>query len=164
MQVLRISKRTDVRIKFVLLIFFGLFYVLAIPYPEKSRQFPQLIALFSLAAIVASLIGDLMGKATVTAQIAQVDDTELTHIDEREKKDKKKRFYQAWGIILGSLAAGLLGGFLFTTLFLFAGFALIFGQRKNIFKNMVVAVVMTICIYFVFEWLMSVPLLSGLFW
>jgi hypothetical protein len=49
-------------------------------------------------------------------------------------------------------------------LFLFAGFALIFGQRKNIFKNMVVAVVMTICIYFVFEWLMSVPLLSGLFW
>src|SRR5512135_1296638 len=119
MQVLRTWKRTDVRIKLVLLVFFGLFYVLAIPYPEKSRQFPQLIALFSLAALVVSLIADFTQKVTVTAQIAQVDDTELTGIDEQEKNEKKKRFYRAWGVILVSVAAGLLGGFLFTTFFLF---------------------------------------------
>jgi hypothetical protein len=164
MQVLRASKRTDVRIKLVLLVFFGLFYVLAIPYPEKSRQFPQLIALFSLAAIVASLIGDFMQKATVTAQLAQVDDTELTGIDEQGPNEKKKRFYRAWGVILTSTVAGLLGGFLFTSFFLFTGFAFIFGQRKDVFKNMALAVVMTICIYFVFEWLMGVPLLSGILW
>jgi len=164
MQVLRTWKRTDVRIKLVLLVFFGLFYVLAIPYPEKSRQFPQLIAVFTLAALVVSLIADFTQKVTVTAQIAQVDDTELTGIDEQVKNEKKKRFYRAWGVILVSVAAGLLGGFLFTTFFLFAGFALIFGQRKNAFKNMALAVVMTIGIYLVFEWLMGVPLLSGIFW
>ena len=164
MQVLRTSKRTDVRIKLVLLVFFGLFYVLAIPYPEKSRQFPQLIAVFTLAALVASLIADFTRKVTVTAQIAQVDDTELTDIDEQEKNEKKKRFYQAWWIILASLAAGLLGGFIFTAFLLCAGFALIFGQRKDVLKNMVVAVGMTICIYLVFERLMGVPLLTGLFW
>ena len=164
MQVLRTSKRTDVRIKLVLLVFFGLFYVLAIPYPEKSRQFPQLMALFTLAVLVVSLIADFTRKATVTVQIALVDDTELTGIDEQGTNEKKKRFYRAWGIILASLAAGLLGGFIFTTFFLCAGFALIFGERKDVLKNMAVAVVMTICIYVVFERLMGVPLLTGLFW
>jgi hypothetical protein len=164
MQVVTTSKRTDVRIKLVLLVFFGLFYVLALPYPEKSRHFPQLIALFSLVTLVLSLIGDFMRKATVTAQIAQVDDTELTGIDEQGTDEKKKRFYRAWGIILASTTAGLLGGFLFTAFFLFTGFALFFGQRKDVLKNMLLSVVMTICIYFVFERLMGVPLLSGLFW
>ncbi len=164
MQALRTLKRTDVRIKLVLLVFFGLFYVLAIPYPEKSRQFPQLIAVFSLAAIVASLIADFMGQTAGAVQIAQVDDTELTGIVEESTNEKKKRFYRAWGIILVSAAAGLLGGFIFTALFLFTGFALIFGEKKDLFKNMVLTGAMTICIYFVFERLMGVPLLSGLFW
>ena len=164
MQVLGLLKRTDVQIKLGLLILFGLLYVLAIPYPEKSRQFPQLVALFSLAAIVVSLIGDLARKATATARIAQVDDTELTGTDEQNKSENKKRFYRAWGVILVSTAAGLLGGFLFTALFLFTGFASIFGHRKDLFKNLVLAAAMTVFIYFVFERLMGVPLLSGLFW
>jgi len=164
MQALRTLKRTDVRFKLVLMLFFGLLYVLAIPYPQKSRQFPQLIALFSLATLVISLISDFVRKTAVTVQIAQVDDTDLTRIDEQGKKEKKKRFYRAWDIILASTAAGLLGGFIFTTFFLFAGFALIFGDRKNLFKNTVRAVVMTICIYLAFQWLMGVPLFSGIFW
>ena len=164
MQALGTLKRTDVRFKLVLMFFFALFYVLAIPYPQKSRQFPQLIALFSLLAVVISLISDFARKAAAAEEIAQVDDTEMTRIDEQGKKDRKRRFYRAWGIILASTAAGLLGGFAFTTFFLFAGFALIFGDRTNLFKNGVMAVAMTICIYLAFEWLMGVPLFSGIFW
>jgi hypothetical protein len=164
MQVLKRLKQTDVRIKLVLLVFFGLFYVLAIPFPEKSRQFPQLIALFTLVILVLSFIGDFTRKEAHFTQIAQVDDTELTGVDERDAREKKKRFYQAWAVILISLAAGTLGGFLFTTFFLFAGFGLIFGRKEKLLKNMLVAVLVTICIYFVFEWLMGVPLLSAILW
>lgn len=164
MEALRTLKRTDVRIKLVLMVFFGLLYVLAMPYPQKSRQFPQLIALFSIVTAVVSLIKDFAQKAAVTTEIAQVDDTELIRIDEQGKREKKKRFYQAWGVILTSMAAGLLGGFLFTTFLLFAGFALIFGKRQDFIKNAAVAVMMTICIYIAFQWLMGVPLLTGMLW
>jgi len=164
MQALGTLKRTDVRFKLALMFFFGLLYVLAIPYPQKSRQFPQLIALFSLATVVISLISDFARKVSVTEGIAQVDDTELTRLDEEGKRERKRRFYRAWGIILASTSAGLLGGFAFTAFFLFAGFALIFGDRKKLFKNAVMAVGMTICIYLAFQWLMGVPLFSGIFW
>ena len=70
MQALGTLKRTDVRFKLVLMFFFGLFYVLAIPYPQKSRQFPQLIALFSLLAVVISLISDFVRKAAAAEEIA----------------------------------------------------------------------------------------------
>ncbi len=164
MHAVSMLKRTDIRFKLVLVVFFALFYVLAIPYPEKSRQFPQLIALFSLIVLIISLISDVARKGAGARAIAQVDDTELTGTDEQDKKEKKKRFYQAWGVILTATAAGLLGGFAFTTFFLFAGFALIFGDRQHLFKNMVMAVVLTVCIYVAFEWLMGVPLFSGIFW
>jgi hypothetical protein len=164
MQALGTLKRTDVRFKLVLMVFFGLFYALAIPYPQKSRQFPQLIALFSLVTVVISLISDFARKAAATGEIAQVDDTELTRIDEQSRKEKKGRFYRAWVIILASTVAGLLGGFAFTTFFLFAGFALVFGDSKDLFKNAVMTVAITVCIYLAFHWLMGVPLFSGIFW
>jgi hypothetical protein len=163
MEAVKALTRTDVRLKIVLAFFFGLFYLLAIPYPDKSRQFPQLVALFSFIVTVVSLVRDF-ARGARAAEIAQVDDTELTGVDDEHRKEKKKRFLRAWGIILASLGAGLLGGFLFATLFLFAGFGLIFGKRQDIVKNMLVAVAMTICVFCAFHWLMGVPLLSGLFW
>jgi hypothetical protein len=163
MEAVRTLARTDVRLKIVLAFSFGLFYLIAIPYPEKSRQFPQLIALFSFIVTVVSLVRDL-ARGARAAEIAQVDDTELTGVDEGRGKEKKKRFLRAWGIILASLGAGLLGGFLFATLFLFTGFGVIFGRREQLVKNVLVAVAMTICVFFAFHWLMGVPLLSGLFW
>lgn len=159
-------KLTEVRFKLVLFIFFVLFYLLALPYPQKSRQFPQLLAMFSLFMIVISLVMDFTRKETVAREIMEVGDTRLKLLDETTKKTKRKRFYQAWGIILISTAFGFLGGFLFSTFFLFVGFALFFGKRtrKNIIKNIVIAVFMTIIIYFLFQWIMSVPLLTGVFW
>ena len=163
MEAVRALARTDVRLKLVLAFFFGLFYLLAIPYPEKSRQFPQLIALFSFFVTVISLVRDL-ARRQGAEEIAQVDDTELTRTGEKDRKEKKKRFLRAWGIILAALGAGLLGGFLFATLFLFAGFGVIFGRRESLVKNILVAVAMTICVFCAFHWLMGVPLLSGLLW
>jgi hypothetical protein len=157
-------KLTEVWFKLVLFVFFILLYLLAIPYPEKSKQFPQLIAIFSLIMIVISLIIDFTRKGKVAEGIADVDDTELKVFDDPTKKIKRKRFYRAWGIILVSTAIGFLGGFLFTTFFLSMGFPLLFGKRRNLFKNTVVAIAMTIMIFFIFQWIFQIPLLEGLMW
>ena len=77
---------TEVWFKLVLLVVFGLLFLLAIPYPEKSKQFPQLIALFSLIMIVISLIIDFTRKGTVAEGIADVDDTELKVFDDKTQK------------------------------------------------------------------------------
>ncbi len=157
-------KLTEVWFKLVLFVFFGLLYLLAIPYPEKSKEFPQLIALLSLIMTVISLIIDFTRKGKVAEGIADVDDTELKVLDATTQKTKRKRFYKAWGIILVSTAIGFLGGFLFTTFFIFVGFALFFGKREKLFKNILIAVLMTMIIYLSFQWIMGVPLLTGIFW
>ncbi len=159
-----ILKRTDVWFKIFLFFFFIFLYVMSIPYPQKSRQFPQLLAVVSLIFIVVSLFIDFTRKEAAQV-IADVDDTELKVFDAETKKARKRRFYQAWAIILVSTAIGLLGGFLFTTFFLFAGFALVFGKRtkKAIVKNTVITIGMTILIYIIFQEIMMVPLLSGIF-
>jgi putative effector of murein hydrolase len=157
-------KLTEVWFKLVLLIFFVLFSLLAIPYPEKSKQFPQLIAVFTLILIVISLIIDFTRKGKVAEGIGDVDDTELKVLDAPIQKTKRKRFYKAWAIILVSTAIGFLGGFLFTTFFLSMGFPLLFGERKNLLKNTVVAIAMTIVIFFIFQWIFEIPLLKSFIW
>jgi uncharacterized MAPEG superfamily protein len=59
---------------------------------------------------------------------------------------------------------GFSGGFLFTTFFLLMGFALFFGERGNLFKNTVVAIAMTIVIFFIFQWIFEIPLLKSFIW
>ena len=157
-------KLIEVWFKLALLVFFILLYLLAIPFPEKSKQFPQLIAIFSLIMIVISLIIDFTWKDKVAEGIADVDDTELKALDAPTQKTKRKRFYRAWGIILVSTAIGFLGGFLFTTFFLLMGFPLLFGEKRNLFKNTVVAIAMTVIIFFIFQWIFEVPLLQSFIW
>jgi len=156
--------RIEVLFKLSLLVFFGILYLLSIPYPDKSKQFPQLIATFILIMLSISLVIDLTRKGSDAGEISEVDDTELKVIDKSAKKARKKRFYQAWGIILFSTAIGFLGGFLFTTFSLFIGFAVLFGEGKNLLKNTAIAVFITIVVYFLFQWVMRVPLLGGILW
>jgi len=159
-------KLTEVWFKLVLSAFFTFLYLLSSPYPEKAKQFPQLIIIFTLIVILISLMRDFSRKEVVVEGIADVHDTELKVLDETTKKKRRKRFYQAWGIILISMAIGFLGGFLFSTFSLFVGFALFFGKRtrKNLFKHTLIAVVMTILIYITFQWIMGIPLLTGILW
>ena len=49
---------TEVWCKIALLFLFSAFYVLALPFPEKSRQFPQLLALVSFALTAIALVLD----------------------------------------------------------------------------------------------------------
>ena len=114
--------------------------------------------------ILISLIVDLTKKKTVGGGLTGIDDTELTVLDESAKRERIKRFYKAWGIILVSTAIGFLGGFLFCVLFLFIGFAVLFGPKKKLLRNIVTAVAMTITFYFTFQWIMMVPLLEGVLW
>ncbi len=157
-------KRLEVWFKFLLVAFFCFLYILAIPYPAKSKQFPQLIAVFSLVMLFLSLVSDFTQKHTRAAQISGVDDTELEEIDEAARRTRRKRFFKAWAILLFSAAAGYLGGFLFATFFLLLGFAFFFGEKKDLLKNSAIAVILTVAIYVIFQYVMAVPLLSGILW
>jgi hypothetical protein len=157
-------KQIEVWFKLTLFLFFLFLYLTAIPYPEKSKQFPQLIALMCLILLAISLVLDLTKKETRKRQLASVDDTELQEIKETEKKERRKRLLEAWGILLSSAALGILAGFLFTTFFLLAGFAVFYGGKKDLFRNTAVAVTLSVLTYFIFEWVMGVPLLDGVLW
>jgi hypothetical protein len=157
-------KSTDVWFKVVLLFVFGGFFILAFPYPQDSRQFPQLLAAVGLILTAAALAIDFLRVQDAEGEIGGVDDTELMVLDAATRKARRRRFYQAWAIILVSTAVGFLGGFLFSTVLLFAGFGLVFGRRENRVKNAIVAAVLTGVVYFVFGRIMAVPLLDGVLW
>ena len=56
-------KSAEVWFKIVLLFVFSAFFILAIPYPQESRQFPQLLAAISLAFTVIALGMDFLRAA-----------------------------------------------------------------------------------------------------
>jgi len=155
-------KLTEVRCKIVLLFVFSAFYLLAIPFPEESRQFPQLLAAFSLVLTVIALIADFSRKDSVQGEITDVGDTELKFLDANTKKARRRRYYQAWAIILVSTGIGFLGGFLYSTVCLFAGFGAVFGSREKLINNTIIALAMTVVVYFIFGRAMGVPLLEGI--
>ncbi|OGA03415.1 MAG: hypothetical protein A3H35_05975 [Betaproteobacteria bacterium RIFCSPLOWO2_02_FULL_62_17] len=157
-------KSTEVWFKIVLLFVFSGFFILAIPYPQESRQFPQLLAAISLILTVAALAIDFLRAQVIAGEIGDVDDTELKVVDMATRMARRLRFHRAWAILLVSTGAGFLGGFLFSTVLLFGGFGLVFGQRENLVKNMTVAVVMTVLVYFVFGRIMAVPMVNGVLW
>ncbi len=156
-------KSTEVWFKIALLFVFGGFYLLAIPFPQDSKQFPQLLAAISLALTVIALGMDFL-RTQVAGEIGGVDDTELMVLDAATRRARRKRFYQAWAILLVSTGAGILGGFLLSTVILFAGFGLAFGRKENTARNLAVAAGMTVLVYFVFGRIMAVPLLDGVLW
>jgi len=155
-------KLTEVWFKLILLAGFIYFYLGAVDYPPRSKQFPQLIAAITIILLVISLIMDFAQKNKKEMVIGDADDTELKVIDDESRKLRRKRFIRAWAIVLVSIACGFLGGFLFSTFFLFLGFALIFGKRENLLRNIAVGIGMTVAVYIVFDFLMGVPLLEGM--
>ena len=155
---------TEVWCKIALLFVFSAFYILAMPFPEMERQFPQLLAMASLAMTVIALGLDFTRKDAVQGEISDVDDTELKVVDADSQRFRRKRYYQAWAIILVATGVGFLIGFLFSALCLLAGFALVFGTRDKLVGSMVIAVVTTAVVYLVFGMLMKVPLVGGILW
>lgn len=157
-------KLTEVWFKFVLLFVFSGFYILAIPYPQESKQFPQLLAAISLVLTVIALGLDFLRAQVLQGEIGDVDDTELKVVDAATRAARRRRFYLAWAILLVATGAGLLGGFLISTVILFGGFGLASGRKEHRVKDMIVAVAMTVVVYFIFGRIMAVPLLDGVLW
>lgn len=156
-------KLTEVWFKFVLLFVFGGFYILAVPYPSESKQFPQLLAAISLVLTVIALGLDFLRAQVMEGEIGDVDDTELKVVDAATRAARRRRFYLAWAILLVATGAGFLGGFLLSTIILFGGFVLASG-REHLVKNLIIAVAMTVVVYFIFGRIMAVPLLDGVLW
>jgi hypothetical protein len=156
-------KRLDVWCKTALMALFVLLYVMARSYPSESRQFPQLIAVFTLVILVISLVRDFLGKKTAAPpESAESSDAGFQAVDQEiGQKEKKRRLYLTWGMILISTGIGFWGGFLITTFLLFIGFALFFGEKKHLMRNSLTAIAVTAVIYFIFEWVMRVPLLGN---
>lgn len=152
--------KLDIGLKVFFLLLFGSAYFLAIPYPEKARQFPQLIISCCLAFSAASLLLDIFAR--FRRRSAKAKNASGTTVN--RGRVIGARFWKSWLIIIFSTLAGLFGGFLFTALFLLVGFPLVFEGRKRriLVKDLALAVVLTICVYLVFDKLMGVPLLSGL--
>ena len=77
---------------------------------------------------------------------------------------RKKRLRQTVVIILISLAIGYLGGVLLVVPFCYITFGIVLGQRKEIFKYIIVAIGVTVVTYLCFFSFMRVPLLEGILW
>lgn len=157
-------KSTEVWFKIFLLFVFSGFFILAIPYPQESKEFPQLLAAISVVLTVIALAMDFLRAQVIAGEIDGVDDTELKVLDAPTKRARRRRFYQAWAILLVATGAGFLGGFLFSAIVLFAGFGIVSERRGNLGRNMIVAVAMTALVYVVFGRIMAVPLLNGILW
>jgi hypothetical protein len=160
---MEILKRKEVWFKLLLLVVFVFLFITAIPYPLKSKQFPQLVAIFTLIVIALSLITDFIGKPAPAGGKTE-NNNELAVNDGAADRAMNRRFYEAWAIILVSTAIGFLAGFLFLSFFLFLGFALRSESRKKLLQNIVIAVLSTVIIYFTFDWMMAIPLLDGILW
>ena len=152
--------RLETGFKIALFAIFGAAYLTAMHYSQKARQFPQLIAFLTLILIALSLLGDGVRRLRERRLLPTNQKTPAAE----NNPTRRRRFYKAWLIILAATAAGLLGGFLFSTFFLLAGFPLLLGddQERRLPRHLSIAVVLTACIYLVFQYLMGVPLLSGL--
>jgi hypothetical protein len=158
-------KNTEIWFKLALFALIAYLCFVAFSYPKQSKQYPLLIAISTLIILVISLVMDFAGKGkAIVTEIASTDAMELKMVDETVRKLRRKRFYQAWAIILVSTGVGFLGGFLFSTFSMFFGFALVFGKKQNLLKNTMIAVGVTVLTYLIFDWLMLVPLLEGILW
>lgn len=153
---------TDFWCKLALLFVFGAFYLLARSFPQEARQFPQLLAAISLLLTLVALGADLVRKDGTRGEVGGVDDTELKAVDPETRSARGRRFWLAWAILLASAGAGFAGGFLYSVIGLFAGFALVFGSREKRTGNLVIAAALTAAVYLVFGKLMGVPLMAGL--
>lgn len=147
--------------KIVLFFLFGIGYVAAMHYSQKASRFPQLIALITLILLALSFLGDLY-------RWLRERESRLTGGSIPATEDhgtRRLRFYKAWLIILIAMGAGVLGGFLFSTLSLLAGFPLLLsdGKGRRLVWDLSLAVIVTACIYLIFQYVMGVPLLTGLF-
>ena len=157
-------RSTETWCKIGLLFLFGACYVLALPFPEKSRQIPQLLALVSLGLTVIALVLDFTRKGALQAQFPGVDDAEVQVLDGPTRRAGRKRYYRAWAIVVVSTGVGILGGFLFSALFLVGGFSVLFGRRQDVKRNTLAGLAILAGVYILFGKLMGVPLLSGLLW
>jgi hypothetical protein len=153
-------KNLEIWFKIFLLFFFSILYFMAIPYPKASKQLPQLVAQFTLIILSISLLSDFLRKKKGPDERPEMGDAGLDVSIKEEATGNKKRFYQTWAIMLVATAVGYWIGFLFSSFLLFIGFAYILGPKKSLFKNTLIAILVTVVIYVLFGQIMGVPLVE----
>jgi len=146
--------RLEVAFELVLLVVFVALYSLATAYPERSRQFPQLIALVTIALLLLAL-GRNFARSFTTAASTRRD---------RWDRERAARVARAWGVIVVATACGAVGGFLISVVLFFLGFAFFFGTRQAFWRHAAIGVGISAVIWILFDQIMGVPLLAGVLW
>ena len=151
-----------------LIIAFGAAYVVVGTYPDRARQFPQLIALVSLLLTALALVQDYLAGGTRPASpqtpLTAGRATEPASPQTTEPAIATSRVAKAAAIIVVATLAGAAGGFLLSVLLLFLGFAFFFGAREAFWRHAAWSVGVSVVIYLLFDRVMGVPLLAGLLW
>jgi hypothetical protein len=115
-------------------------------YPFESRFYPQIVAVASIALILVSLGRRLWEK--------------------RENKEAAKdvlgsRFFKISFVVALATFVGFIGGFIFSILGYYVGYALFQEDRSKIIRTLSIGVALSVLLYLSFDWLMKVPLLRG---
>src|SRR5205809_2984220 len=138
----------------LLLVVFVALYSLATTYPERSRQFPQLIALVTIALLLLAL-GRNFARSFTTAACTRRD---------RWDRERAARVARAFSVIVVATACGAVGGFLISVVLFFLGFAFFFGTRQAFWRHAAIGVAISAVIWILFDQIMGVPLLAGVLW
>jgi len=146
--------RLEVAFELVLLVLFVALYSLATTYPERSRQFPQLIALVTMALLAFALVRNFARSFTKAASTRR----------DRWDRQRAARVGRAWGVIVVATACGAVGGFLISVVLFFLGFAFFFGTREAFWRHAAIGVAISAVIWILFDQIMGVPLLAGVLW
>ena len=77
-------KLVDVQIKLALIVIFVWFFVAAMPYSPKSREFPQVLAAVSLIFVIISLTFDFTNKEIVESDEFVAIDIRIVKLLERQ--------------------------------------------------------------------------------
>jgi ABC-type amino acid transport system permease subunit len=165
-----------------LLIFFLLLLWMARIYPEKSRFFPMLLCTAAVILTLTSLIQGFF-KVQEKRKKEKKEDTFPAEDVHREKlkwaedveeesegdagfkqldeESRRKRVCQSLLIVFISIIIGYIGGFLLAVPFYFLAFGVLHGQKKQVTKYIIIALVITLLVYVFFMYFMGVPLLRS---
>ncbi len=185
-KMIRWLRNTESMVKAGLLLFFIILIWASRRYPEKSRLYPELLCVVAVILIVVSFVQSFIrpkGEKKKEEQKepepppSDIREEKLRWVKEMETKSegdagyelleeglRKRRLRQSILIILVSLVIGYLGGFLLIVPFYFIAFGMLHGQKKEVFKYIIIAFGITVITYLFFTSLMGVPMLRGLLW
>ena len=117
-------------------------------YPFESKFYPRIISVIALILLLVSLTRHFRKK-------------EAGKVKGPEYILHRRRFLQIILTIVLATLLGFLGGFLFSILCYYVGYAFFQRERIKLIRTLAIGVTLTFLFYLSFGWFMNVPLFRG---